>query len=142
MPQVYKIIYPSIPSAGKYYFTTNSGVKYEVRFGRKQNNVLSVNIVFGVLNDEYEGEEYVLTNRGEFYSVMKTIEEIIDDFRANNPNVHTFEFAGEPVTSKGTSNSPTKRTKVYMKWAERIFSIHEWKISRAGNKVTIKRLRS
>lgn len=142
MPSVYKIIPPGIPSAGRYYFTTESGVKYEVRFGRKQNNVLSVNIVFGVLNDEYEGEEYVLTNRGEFYSVMATIEEIIKDFREKNPNVHTFEFAGEPVTKRAKGDAPTKRTKVYMKWAERIFAASKWKISRIGNKVTIKRLRT
>ncbi|MBT3647763.1 MAG: hypothetical protein HN542_05930 [Flavobacteriales bacterium] len=142
MPQVYKIIPPGIPSAGRYYFTTESGVKYEVRFGRKQNNVLSVNIVFGVLNDEYEGEEYVLTNRGEFYSVMATIEKIIEDFRSNNANVHTFEFAGEPVSKRPKSNAPTKRTKVYMKWAVKIFSADQWKITQVGNKVTIKRLRS
>ncbi len=32
--------------------------------------------VFGVVNDEFEGEEYVATNKGEVYQVMNTIVEI------------------------------------------------------------------
>ncbi|MBK7183010.1 MAG: hypothetical protein IPH89_08755 [Bacteroidetes bacterium] len=60
----YKIIAPAISTAGVYYFTTDCGVNYEVRFGRRQDNILHATIVFGVTNDEYEGEEYTLTNKG------------------------------------------------------------------------------
>ena len=60
----YKIVPPAISTAGVYFFTTDSGVVYEVRFGRRQDNILHATIVFGVLNDEYDGEEYTVTNRG------------------------------------------------------------------------------
>ena len=62
---VYNIIRPAIPTGSVYYFTTDSAILYEVRFGRRQDNYLSSTIVFGVLNEEYEGEEYVVTNKGE-----------------------------------------------------------------------------
>ena len=71
--KIFDIEYPSIPSAGVYYFNTTSGLRYEVRFGRLQDNILHSNIVFGVINDEFEGEEYVTTNRGEVFQVMNTI---------------------------------------------------------------------
>ncbi|MBL4670156.1 MAG: hypothetical protein JKY30_12960 [Flavobacteriales bacterium] len=46
--QPYHIIPPVIKSGTVYSFTTGSGVNYEVRFGRKQNNILNATIVFGV----------------------------------------------------------------------------------------------
>jgi len=130
---------PAIPSSGIYYFESDAGVQYEVRFGRKQSDILSVNIVFGVRNDEYDGEEYTLTNKGEFYSVMLTIESIINDFLANNPNIHAIEFAGEPAGGEEENDLPTKRTKVYIRHAHRIFPSEYWKITTNGNKVSIER---
>lgn len=141
MPVSYPFIAPAIPSAGVYYFDTESGVQYEVRFGRKQHDILAVNIVFGVLNEEYGGEEYVLVNKGEFYSVMQTIEVIIQDFFFKNPNVHTFEFAGEPLTETEDEDTVSKRTRVYMRYAKKIFHDDLWKIERHGNKVKIERKR-
>ena len=141
MPKILPYREPAIPSAGVYYFTTDSGVEYEVRFGRKQADILCVNIVFGVLNEEYGGEEYVLTNKGEFYSVMATIESIIQDFREKNPNVHAFEFAGEPVGSSEDAYHITKRTIVYIRYARRIFPEPEWHLSINGNKVSIDRVK-
>ncbi|MEQ9188707.1 MAG: hypothetical protein RLP15_13310 [Cryomorphaceae bacterium] len=140
MPKVFKYHPPPIPSAGVYYFTSGAGVDYEVRFGRKQGNILSSNIVFGVLNDEYDGEEYALTHKGEFYSVMATLEAIISDFRSKNPNVHTFEFSGEPRDEEEKLNTPTKRTLLYLKYAKQIFPPLEWRHTLAGNKVSIERL--
>lgn len=142
MPKVFKFKAPDIPSAGIYYFTSDGGIVYEVRFGRKQADILSVNIVFGVLNEEFEGEEYVLTNKGEFYSIIATIKEIIEDFRQKNPNIHHFEFAGEPIESSEAISGPTKRTKIYMKWAKQIFPEREWKHVLLGNKVSIERIRN
>lgn len=139
MPIIYDFIEPAIPSAGVYYFTTEHGINYEVRFGRKQNDILTVNIVFGVRNEEYEGEEYVLTNKGEFYSVMKTLGAVIQDFRSKNPNVHAFEFAGEPIGSSEDSEHPTKRTIVYMRYARLFFPEPHWRIVQDGNKVSIER---
>ncbi len=140
MPKVFKYITPPIPSAGVYFFTTDADILYEVRFGRKQSDILSVNIVFGVLNDEFDGEEYTLTNRGEFYSVMMTILEIIEHFKSLNKNVHHYEFSGEPTQSHEISDGPTKRTNVYFKWAKRVFPESEWKHRLEGNKVVIERI--
>src|SRR6201986_5028968 len=66
----FEIEFPAIKSASVYYFKTPSGLHYEVRFGRRQDNILHATIVFGVINEEFEGEEYVTTNRGEVYGVM------------------------------------------------------------------------
>src|SRR6478609_8050554 len=89
---ILEIEYPSIPSAGVYYFTTKSGLRYEVRFGRLQDNILHANIVFGVIDDEFEGEEYVTTNRGEVFTVMNTIVEIVKNYMKEHPKVNIYEF--------------------------------------------------
>lgn len=141
MPEIYPFTPPAIPHSGVYYFQTGSGVQYEVRFGRKQGDLLSVNLVFGVLNEEYNGEEYVLTNKGEFYSVMATIDAIVKDFLAQNPNVHTVEFAGEPKTAEKNHTGMTKRTRIYLRHAQRTFQPPLWKMATEGNKVTIEKQR-
>src|SRR3954471_640190 len=80
----FTIVPPAIPSAGIYFFTTDSGVKYEVRFGRRKDNILHATIVFGVINEEFEGEEYIETNRGEVYRVMATLVRVIRMFMAEH----------------------------------------------------------
>jgi hypothetical protein len=141
MPKTYSFIAPPIPSTGKYYFTTDKGLEYEVRFGRKQSDILHANIVFGVINEEYEGEEYVLVNKGEIFSVMQTIEAIIQDFFLKNPNIHGFEFSGEPIRADTVVTRVTKRTRVYMRYARKIFPKETWDIRLEGNKVFIDRKR-
>ena len=89
---ILSIEYPNIPSAGVYYFNTKSALRYEVRFGRLQDNILHANIVFGVVNDEFEGEEYVATNKGEVYQVMNTIVEILKNYRRKHLKVNGNEF--------------------------------------------------
>ena len=89
---ILSIEYPGIPSAGVYYFNTHSGLRYEVRFGRLQENILHSNIVFGVINDEFDGEEYIATNKGEVYQVMNTIVEIIKNYMLEHPKVNIYEF--------------------------------------------------
>ncbi|MBL4652111.1 MAG: hypothetical protein JKY53_04475 [Flavobacteriales bacterium] len=133
----YKIIPPAIPSAGLYYFTTDSGVKYEVRFGRKQNDLLCATIVFGVINEEYEGEEYVNTNKGEVYRVMNTIVEVVQFFRAQHPNIRSYEFTGEPGEGEDTTDGvPTKRIRMYHRYVMRIFG-DKWNCNFEGNKITV-----
>jgi len=85
----YKIVAPAISTAGVYYFTTDCGVQYEVRFGRRQDNILHATIVFGVTNDEFEGEEYTFTNKGELYRVMTTIVAVVKIFNAEPPKMGT-----------------------------------------------------
>jgi hypothetical protein len=114
------IEYPGIPSAGVYYFTTRSGLRYEVRFGRLQDNILHANIVFGVINDEFEGEEYVTTNRGEVYQVMNTIVEIIKNYMKEHPKVNIYEFnaVGREGEPEGVENA---RMALYRRFLPRIF---------------------
>jgi hypothetical protein len=134
--KIFTIIPPAIPSAGVYYFVSDSGMKYEVRFGRKQNDLLSATIVFGVTNDEFEGEEYVMTNKGEVYSVMNTIIKVIEMYRKEHPNVRSYEFSGEPQPGESVEK-PTKRLKLYNRYVLKMFSKEDWKVDLQKNKLIV-----
>jgi hypothetical protein len=128
---IYNIIYPAISSAGVYLFTTDTDVNYEVRFGRKQDNILHAIIVFGVTNDEYEGEEYIETNRGELYRVMTTMVTIVRAYMEEHPNVKSYEFTG--ISKEGEDDRKTnKRVKLYDRYLPRIFD-DSWEITPRGN---------
>ena len=137
MAKSYRIIPPAIPSAGVYYFTTESGVEYEVRFGRKQNDILAVSIVFGVRNEEYDGEEYVITNKGDVYNVMNTVSDVVRMYMKEHPNVRSYEFTGEPAEGE-TIEKPTKRIKLYHRYVQRIFD-STWQIKLLGNTIVVSR---
>jgi hypothetical protein len=125
------IEYPNIPSAGVYYFNTKSGLRYEVRFGRLQDNILHANIVFGVINDEFEGEEYVATNRGEVYQVMNTIVEIVKNYMKEHSKVNIYEF--NAVGREGeTENVENARMALYRRFLPKIFD-DGWKFKIDGN---------
>jgi hypothetical protein len=133
----YSIETPAIPTGNVYMFTTDAGVRYEVRFGRKQDNFLWATIVFGVLNEEYEGEEYVVTNKGDIYKVMATISDIVKMYIEQHPNVSTYEFCGEP--NKNTpADEPTTRTKLYIRYLNYIFGPN-WTREIMGNRVIVSR---
>lgn len=125
------IEFPNIPSAGVYYFNTHSGLRYEVRFGRLQDNILHANIVFGVVNDEFEGEEYVTTNRGEVYQVMNTIVEIVKNYMKEHPKVSVYEFnaVGRDGEDEKTENA---RMVLYKRFLPKIFE-QGWKFKIDGN---------
>ena len=125
---IFAIEYPPIKSAGVYYFNTSSGLRYEVRFGRRQDNILHANIVFGVINDDIE--EYVTTNRGEVYRVMNTIVEIVKDFMEQHQKVNIYEFHAvdrddedERISSKDQKNmiKGNSRLKLYKRYLPKIF---------------------
>ena len=125
----FEIISPAIPSAGIYFFTSGSGIKYEVRFGRRKDNILHATIVFGVNNDEYEGEEYVETNKGEVYRVMSTIVKIILLFIAEHPKVMTYEFTGTARKSESNEGENT-RINLYKRYLPILFPEKEgWEFS-------------
>jgi hypothetical protein len=128
---ILEIEYPGIPSAGVYYFTTRSGLRYEVRFGRLQDNILHANIVFGVINDEFEGEEYVATNRGEVYQVMNTIVEIVKNYMLEHPKVNIYEFnaVGRDDEAEDVENA---RMALYRRFLPKIFG-PTWKFKIEGN---------
>jgi len=125
------IEYPGIPSAGLYFFNTKSGLRYEVRFGRLQDNILHANIVFGVVDEEFEGEEYAATNRGEVYQVMNTIVEIIKNYMKEHPKVNVFEFnaIGRDGEDENVENA---RMALYRRFLPRIFQ-GNWKFKIDGN---------
>jgi hypothetical protein len=140
----FTIEYPAIKSAGVYYFNTSSGLRYEVRFGRRQDNILHSTIVFGVINDEFEGEEYVTTNRGEVYKVMNTIVAIVKDFIEQHPKVNIYEFHAidrddeDEKTEDGGKNKikGNARLKLYKRYLPKIFE-NGWLFNFEGNNAIV-----
>lgn len=125
------IEFPAIPSAGVYYFNTKSSLRYEVRFGRLQDNILHTNIVFGVINEEFEGEEYITTNRGEVYQVMNTIVEIIKNYMTEHTKVNVYEF--NAIGREGEEGKiENARMCLYKRFLPKIFS-QDWKFKIEGN---------
>lgn len=139
MPIVFPIVFPNIPSGDVYYFTTNSGTKYEVRFGRRKDNIFHATIVFGVVNDEYKGEEYVTTNKGELYNVMATISETIKVFMSYHPRMLIYEFTA--VAKEGEDDQTiTVRRHLYERYLVKIFG-QDWIYEFKGNTVLVRRTR-
>ncbi|HQQ93958.1 MAG TPA: hypothetical protein PLQ93_05350 [Bacteroidia bacterium] len=102
-----------------------------MRFGRLQDNILHANIVFGVINDEFEGEEYVATNRGEVYQVMNTIVEIVKNYMKEHPKVNVYEFTA--VGRDGEDeNAENARMSLYKRFLPRIFD-NSWEFRISGN---------
>lgn len=137
----YKIIAPAISTAGVYYFNTDSGINYEVRFGRRQDNILYATIVFGVTNDEYEGEEYTVTNKGELYRVMTTIVNVVKMFMAEHPKMVAYEFTGLAKEDE-PENKLSARINLYKRYLPRIFDNNSWKFDYSkGNTVIVTRIK-
>lgn len=134
----YDIIKPNIPTGQVYHFETEYEVEYEVRFARKKENILHAVIAFGVLNEEYDGEEYALTNKGDVFKVMRTIITIIDMYGDKHPNTQVYEFTG--VYKEGEDTDLSQRTKLYLRYLPRIFD-HTWVISMEGNKIFVTKKR-
>ena len=135
----YQIIPPPIRSGSAYYFKTESGIHYEVRFGKKQNNILNTSIVFGVINDEFEGEEYSLTNRFEVYRVMSTIVKIVQQFMSLHPKINCYEFTGEP-TAKELNKEGKIRLALYNRYIPFVFD-NSWIVSQEANKTVVRKKR-
>ena len=120
--------------------TTDSEINYEVRFGRRQDNILHATIVFGVTNDEYEGEEYTVTNKGELYRVMTTIVKVVKMFMHEHPKMVTYEFTGLAKESE-PEDKLTSRINLYKRYLPRIFD-REWKFDYSrGNTIIVTRIK-
>jgi hypothetical protein len=130
--KILSIEFPAIKSAGLYYFNTPSGMRYEVRFGRRQDNILHASIVFGVINDEFEGEEYVTTNRGEVFQVMNTIVEIVKDFINQHPKVCIYEFNAVGRDGENETKAENARMHLYKRYLPRIYD-KTWQFRIEGN---------
>jgi len=136
----YPIIAPAIPTGHVYQFTTVHEVEYEVRFGRKKENILHSVVVFGVLNDEYEGEEYVVTNKGDAFRVMTTIAEVIKMYLHEHPNMQIVEFTGI-LRDDDAEEEMSQRTKLYLRFLPRVFDRAFWNTEITGNKIIAYRIK-
>lgn len=134
----YPIEYPAIKSASVYFFTTDSGIRYEVRFGRRQDNILHSTIVFGVVNEEFEGEEYVTTNRGEVFKVMNTISEIVRTFMKEHPKIQIYEFNAVDKEDETKVKNTNARMLLYKRYLPKIFN-EEWTFLIEDNHALVKR---
>ena len=135
----YPIKVPEIQSGDTYYFTTKSGLQYQVRFGKKRDNFLGNIINFSVLSEEFE-DEYSETNRGEIYCIISTIIEIIRIYHENHVHSDTYEFTGEFKETRETQTASI-RSRLYFRYAERCLD-ESWEPKLEGNKVIIRRLKS
>lgn len=134
--KIFPIHLPSIPSGQVYGFKTDNGIEYEVRFARKKDNILHVIIAFGVLNEEFEDDEYALTNMGDVFQVMATIVAIIKIYFSEHQHVRIFEFTGVNKPNKDTNTS--QRSLLYMRYLPKIFN-KEWKVEKIGNKFLVRK---
>ncbi len=132
----YPVEIPAIKSGADYYFTTDSGLRYQVLFARKKERYLEHIVNFGVLNEEFE-DEYSETNRGEIYRVIATVVEIIRIYQEIHYYSTGYEFSGEFKDDKEQEESSV-RTRLYLRKARRI--IHpSWTVTMLGNKVILSR---
>jgi hypothetical protein len=114
-------------------------MNYEVRFGRKQNNILNTSIVFGVINDEFEGEEYSQTNKFEMYRVMATIVEIVRRYMELHPKINCYEFTGEP-TKKEMDREGRTRLMLYNRYLPKVFN-DSWEAFKEPNRTIVMKKR-
>jgi hypothetical protein len=135
----YRIKVPEIQSGDTYYFTTESGLQYQVRFGRKKDNYLGNIINFSVLSEEFE-DEYSETNRGEVYRIIATVIEIIRIYHQNHEHSDTYEFTGE-FKDEHETQTASIRSRLYYRYAQRILN-RNWKARLEGNKVIINKIRN
>ena len=132
--KIFPIQLPSIPSGQVYGFTTDNGIEYEVRFARKKDNILHVIIAFGVLNEEFEDDEYALTNMGDIFKVMNTIVAIVKIYFSEHQYIRIFEFTGVNKTDEETGTS--QRSLLYMRYLPKIFN-ENWIVQKIENKFLV-----
>ncbi len=132
----YQVEIPAIKSASDYYFTTESGLRYQVLFARKKERYLEHIVNFGVLNEEFE-DEYSETNRGEIYRVIATVVEIIRIYQEIHYYSTGYEFSGEFKENREVGENSI-RTRLYFRKAKKIIDL-SWTVTMLGNKVILSR---
>jgi hypothetical protein len=83
------------------------------------------------INDEFEGEEYVATNKGEVYQVMNTIVEIVKNYMKEHAKVNVYEFnaVGRDNEDDSVENG---RMVLYRRFLPKIFE-KGWNFKIEGN---------
>ena len=129
----YPILYPDFGENGLYNFTTKNGIQYEVMFGRRESNPLHVSVVFGVINEEFEGEEYSETKHHDQYKVIATVIKIVKHYIATKNHLKLVEFAGvsRDNESEKTSNI---RMRFFSRYLHDIFD-ESWLLEIKENKM-------
>jgi hypothetical protein len=136
--QVFTITPPAIESGYVYFFTSKSDLLYEVRFAPKAENILGMVVNFTVVSDEFE-YDYPVTNRGELFSIIATVIEIIRLFHTHHNFTTSYEFSGEFKDDENKEEQNASiRSRLYLRYAPRVLN-HNWKPSVVGNKVILKR---
>jgi hypothetical protein len=127
---------PAIPTGYVYMFTSHTGLRYEVRFANKADNFFGMVVNFSVLSEDYENE-YSVTNRGEIYSIIATVIEIIRMFHNQHYLTDSYEFCGE-FKDDESHDAASIRTRLYVRYAKKALN-KGWKIELHGNKVFLKK---
>lgn len=129
----YPIALPDFGENGLYSFTTKNGIHYEVMFGRRENNPLHVIVVFGVTNEEFDGEEYIETKKHDHYYVMATVVQIVKHYIAAKTHLKLIEFTG---VSRDDESEKTTNTRIrfFSRYLGEIFDKH-WLFEINHNKI-------
>lgn len=133
----YPVKSPEILTGDTYYFTTESGLVYQVRFGKKRDNYLSNIINFSVIDDEFE-DEYSETNRGEVYRIIATVIEIVRIYHSYHIYSESYEFSGE-FKERNDPGPASIRTRLYYRYAQKVLN-DPWHAELTGNKVIISKM--
>jgi len=137
---VFPIVPPAIESGYVYNFTTTCGLLYEVRFAKKTENILEMVVNFTVLSDEFE-HDYPVTNKGEIYSIIATVIEIIKKFHYHHNFTISYEFSGEfKEDEKKSQENASIRSRLYLRYASKVLNCN-WKPEIHGNKVTLRKIK-
>jgi hypothetical protein len=136
---IYQVKKPEISSGSVYYFETDSGLKYQVTFGKKKNNYLGNIINFSVIDDDFE-DEYSETNKGEAFRIISTMIEIFKIYHENHPYSNSYEFSGE-FKEKRDIHEHSIRTRLYYRTARNVIDLNYWNISLEGNRVVLAKKR-
>jgi hypothetical protein len=134
----YPILYPDFGENGLYSFTTKNGIQYEVMFGRRECNPLHVTVVFGVINEEFEGEEYSETKQHDQYNVIATVIKIVKHYISTKNHLKLVEFA---VVSRDNESEKTSniRMRFFSRYLNDIFD-KTWLLETKENKMIARKI--
>jgi hypothetical protein len=136
--KIYNITPPTYETGYVYHFATDSGLEYEVRFAHKTDNNLLKLVNFTVLGNDFD-QDYPVTNRGEMYSIIATVIEILRTFHFYHNFTKSYEFSGAYKENEKKNDIGSIRSRMYMRWALKVLN-NNWTAIICGNKVIIKRL--
>lgn len=134
----YPILYPDFGENGLYSFTTKNGIQYEVMFGRRESNPLHVTVVFGVINEEFEGEEYSETKQHDQYNVIATVIKIVKHYISTKNHLKLVEFAGVSRDNE-TEKTSNIRMRFFSRYLNDIFD-KTWLLETKENKMIARKI--